>query len=68
LVLSQIEFLSSSGVGALLALVEEFRESNADLHLAAPSEPVSNAIGLLNLGEFLALHETEQDAVYRAAA
>jgi anti-sigma B factor antagonist len=68
LVLSQIDFLSSSGVGTLLALAEEFRGSNATLLLAAPSEPVSLTVGLLNLGEFLEFHETEESALRRAAA
>ena len=68
LVLSGVEFLSSSGVGTLLSLTEEFRESGAILALAAPSEAVSMAIGLLNLGDFLAIHASEEDAAGRAAA
>jgi anti-anti-sigma factor len=68
LVLDEVEFLSSSGVGTLLALVEEFRESGASLLLARPSEAVSLAVKLLNLDEFLTLHESEEDALRREAA
>lgn len=68
LVLKQVDFMSSSGVGTLLALAEEFREAGATLLLAAPSEAVSISVGLLNLGEFLVLHETEQVAIERLAA
>jgi len=66
--LSGVTFLSSSGIGALLALTEEFRESGFQLRLAETSPTVRDSVVLLNLQEFLALFETETEAVKEQAA
>jgi anti-anti-sigma factor len=66
--LGGVTFLSSSGIGSLLALTEEFRERGASLRLAEPSPTVREAIELLNLQEFLTLYETEAEAVKEQAA
>ena len=51
--LSGVEISASSGVGALLALVEEFRRSPASVRLCDVSPTVSSVIQLLNLDPFL---------------
>jgi anti-anti-sigma factor len=61
--LAGITFLSSSGIGALLALFEEFRQKNRNLKLAELSSPAESVIRLLNLDQFLVLEKTEQDAL-----
>ncbi len=66
--LEGVTFLSSSGIGSLLALTEEFRERGASLRLAAPSQTVREAVELLNLQEFLALYDSEADAAREHAA
>jgi anti-anti-sigma factor len=66
--LKGVTFLSSSGIGSLLALTEEFRERGASLRLAEPSATVREAVELLNLQEFLALYDTEADAAREQAA
>ncbi|MFI5372963.1 MAG: STAS domain-containing protein, partial [Candidatus Eisenbacteria bacterium] len=45
--LSGVSFIASSGIGALLALVEEFRRGPGTLRLAAISPPVDAVVRLL---------------------
>lgn len=60
--LSRVTFVASSGIGALLALVEEFSNSRSSVRFAAVSPPVATVVKLLNLGEFLRIDATEADS------
>ena len=66
--LRHVTFLSSSGIGSLLALTEEFRERGTRVALAETSPTVREAIELLNLEEFLLLFDREEEAVREQAA
>lgn len=66
--LSGVTFVASSGIGTLLALTEEFREAGGGIHLVAPSEAVRSVVGLLNLGQFLSIAETEDEALQAMGA
>jgi anti-anti-sigma factor len=66
--LHDVTFLSSSGIGSVLALTEEFREHGLSLCLAETSTTVREAIELLNLEEFLTLFDTEAEAMRERAA
>jgi len=57
--LEKVSFIASSGVGALLATSERYREAGSALHLAALSQPVAAVIRLLNLDAFLHVHASE---------
>jgi anti-anti-sigma factor len=61
--LSGISFLGSSGVGAMLVLVEQFAEQAGKVHFAALSEPVRAVVELLDLAQYLPLYATVNDAV-----
>lgn len=61
--LSGITFLGSSGVGAMLVLVEQFEEQAGKVHFADLSEAVRSVVDLLDLGQHLPLHGTIDDAV-----
>ena len=61
--LSGVTFIASSGVGALLALVEEFRHSTSRIRLAEVSPAILSVVNLLNLGAFLNLCPGEAQAV-----
>lgn len=61
--LGGVTFIASSGIGALLALVEQFRESGATVRFAALSEAVDSVIKLLNLDQFLTIDSSEADAL-----
>ena len=61
--LSHVTFISSSGVGALLSLCEEFSGLRGSFRLAPISPEVRSSIRLLNLEPFLTLHESEAEAL-----
>lgn len=60
--LSGVSFVASSGVGALLALVEEYRQTRSRVRLVQLSPAVDSVIRLLNLNPFLSIDATEADA------
>ena len=62
LTMAGVSFIASSGIGALLALVEEFRQSESRLRLAAISPAVESVVRLLNLDQFLTIDATEAEA------
>jgi anti-sigma B factor antagonist len=66
--LAGVEFLSSSGIGALLALVEEFRQTGHPFVIAECSPAADSVIRLLNLDQFLTLATTEREALNEARA
>jgi len=61
--LEHVSFIASSGVGALLAVAEQFRASGHAMGLAALSPSVDAVIRLLNLDQFLTIHATEEAAM-----
>jgi stage II sporulation protein AA (anti-sigma F factor antagonist) len=61
--LARVSFLGSSGVGALLVLVEQARERDGTLHLVALSDAARGVIDLLDLSQYLAIHASERDAL-----
>lgn len=61
--LAAVSFIASSGIGALLALTEQFREGGARVRFVALSSAVDSVIKLLNLDQFLSIDGTEEDAL-----
>ena len=66
--MSDVTFVASSGIGSLLALTESFKDAGGQLHLAQLSGAVSSVVNLLNLGRFLAIDATEEDALQSIGA
>lgn len=60
--LAGVSFIASSGIGALLALTETFREGRSSVRFAALSSAVESVIKLLNLDQFLSIDATEEQA------
>jgi anti-sigma B factor antagonist len=60
--LAGVSFIASSGVGALLALMEEFRKGPGCLRLVEVSPAVRSVVKLLNLERFLSIDGSEQQA------
>jgi len=60
--LARVSFISSSGIGGLVALSEDFRECGLDLRLSAPSREVMDPIQLLCLDRFLHICDSDDDA------
>jgi anti-anti-sigma factor len=61
--LSEVTFMGSSGVGALLVIAEQFQEQAGRMRLAAPSAPVMTVFRLLNLDRFLTIDGTEEESI-----
>ncbi len=61
--LSAVSFIASSGGGVLLALTEELGKQGGNLYLAPVSQAVLSVIRLLNLEQFLAIHESREAAI-----
>jgi anti-sigma B factor antagonist len=61
--LSGVSFVASSGIGTLLALTEESKESGGSVQLVALSQAVAAVVDLLNLTEFLAIFDSETKAM-----
>src|SRR5262245_59548141 len=61
--LSDVTFLSSSGVGVLLVLAERTRSEGGSLRIAAPSHAVRAPLELLNLHRFLTIDGSEGEAL-----
>ncbi|WP_323987586.1 STAS domain-containing protein [Microbacterium plantarum] len=61
--LSDVAFIDSSGLGALVACLKTARQGGGDLRLAAPSEQVTMVLGLTNLDRVLRPRATVQDAL-----
>ena len=61
--LSEVTFLGSSGVGALLAIAQTFQDRTGAVRLVAPSAAVVSVVRLLNLESFLKIDPTEDAAL-----
>ena len=66
--MDKVTFVASSGIGSLLALTEMFKDGGGQLHLAQLSDAVSSVVNLLNLAQFLAIDETEEEALLAIGA
>ena len=66
--LSEVSFIGSSGIGALLVLVEQFKEQAGVVRLVSPSPAVEAVIKLLNLDRFLAVDTSEEKALAEIGA
>ncbi|TMQ58755.1 MAG: STAS domain-containing protein [Candidatus Eisenbacteria bacterium] len=61
--LAEVSFMGSSGIGALLVLVEQFQEQAGTVRLASLSPAVHSVVKLLNLDRFLTIDPTEDEAL-----
>lgn len=60
--LSAIEFIDSSGVGALIAALKIARKAGGDLRIAAPTRQVCTVLELSNLDRILHAYESVDSA------
>ena len=61
--LADVTIMGSSGIGALLVIVEQFQEQAGVVRLASPSPAVASVIKLLTLDRFLAVDSSEEKAL-----
>lgn len=63
--MTDVEFLSSAGVGSILGTVESSRERGGDIILCNLAEPILHILGILDLGEYLTIHPNQEAALAR---
>ena len=63
----RMEFISSAGVGSLLATVEDFRESGGDILLFHVPQPILHVLKVLDLADYLTVEDTLDDTGDRVA-
>jgi anti-sigma B factor antagonist len=61
--LARVDFLDSSGLGALIAGLKSCRQAGGDLRIAAPNEQVQLVLQLTNMERILTAHPVA-DAAY----
>ena len=61
--LSEVTFMDSSGLGAVIAGLKRARQAGGDLRLAGAGEQVQTVMRLTNLDRVLRPHATVPDAV-----
>ena len=66
--MSQLEFLASAGVGSIIGNVETAREAGGDIILCNVSKPVQRVLDVLDLGDYLTVSGTIDDATARISA
>jgi anti-sigma B factor antagonist len=60
--LSAIEFMDSSGLGALVGCLKTARQAGGDLRICAPSSQVEMVLQLSNLDRILTSYATAEEA------
>ena len=60
--LAGVDFMDSSGLGALISGLKTTRQAGGDLRIAAPSEQVKLVLQLTNMERVLSAHERAETA------
>jgi anti-sigma B factor antagonist len=60
--LAGVDFMDSSGLGALISGLKTTRQAGGDLRIAAPSEQVKLVLQLTNMERVLMAHERAETA------
>ena len=60
--LANVDFMDSSGLGALISGLKTARQAGGDLRIAAPSEQVKLVLQLTNMERVLLAHESAETA------
>jgi anti-sigma B factor antagonist len=60
--LAGVDFMDSSGLGALISGLKTARQAGGDLRIAAPSEQVKLVLQLTNMERVLLAHERAETA------
>ena len=61
--MSAVQFIASSGAGAVVVLSEDARAKNGTVQLLRPSDAVKRVINLLNICHFVALVDDDKEVV-----
>lgn len=61
--LSNLEFLSSAGVGSIIGSIETSREAGGDIILCGVSDKIRHILEVLDLEDYLSLKPSVQNAI-----
>ncbi|MCL4802925.1 MAG: STAS domain-containing protein [Anaerolineae bacterium] len=61
--MSGVDYISSAGLRAMIALLRECKKHKGDVRLANPSERVVEVLALAGLDSLFEVHDTEASAV-----
>ena len=59
---SQLEYISSAGLGVFMSYIQDFQENSISLVLCHLSEKVRNVFQILGLDELIKIVETKEEA------
>ena len=66
--MTDLQFLSSAGVGSVLGTVETARDAGGDIILSNLTQPVQHVLSVLDLADYLTIKKSTQDALAYAEA
>jgi len=58
--LSELDFVSSTGIGCLVAATAQFRDEDGDLILISPQQTLYESLMVLNLEDFLTIRRDDR--------
>ena len=61
--MSELQFVDSSGLGALLSLLRRLSSEGGDLRLAGVTPSVAALLSLVRLDQIIGIHESSEEAV-----
>jgi anti-sigma B factor antagonist len=65
--LSNLEYISSAGLGVFMSFVQQLRENDGDIMFTELNDRVKNVMHLLGFNHIFKIFETESDAVNQLA-
>ncbi len=66
--MTDLEFLSSAGVGSILGTIETSREAGGDIILCNVPESINHILDVLDLTDYLTIRENKEKAIGLARA
>ncbi len=61
--LSNLDYISSAGLGVFMSFIQDIRENNGDIRFAELNEKVKNVMDLLGFNHIYDITDTEQEAI-----
>jgi len=61
--LSNVQYMDSAGLGALVSGLKRVREHNGTINLVSPTVPVQRVLDITRLSKILNIYSSEQQAV-----
>lgn len=61
--LSQVEFIDSTGCGAMIAAVKQLRSSGGDLKICSITKPVRALFDLIGIKTVIGIYSTREEAI-----